>query len=63
MTPGAERSEVKKRIDDYMERERLKPDLGDFTLMEYQEKVLLYGFLMVNYLLSLQAGNFISKLR
>ena len=35
------------RIQDYMERERLKPELGEFTLMEYQEKILVYGFLMV----------------
>ncbi len=32
---------------DYIERERHKPELGDFTLGEYTEKVLLYGFLMV----------------
>jgi len=24
-----------------------KPDLGDFTLAEYTEKVILYGFVMV----------------
>ena len=32
---------------DYLERERLKPQLGDFTLGEYTEKVIVYGFLMV----------------
>ncbi|XP_012944219.2 anoctamin-5 [Aplysia californica] len=31
----------------FLERERLKPDLGDFTLGEYTEKVILYGFLML----------------
>jgi len=25
-----------------------KPDLGDFTLAEYTEKVILYGFVMVH---------------
>ncbi|GFS09142.1 anoctamin [Elysia marginata] len=32
----------------FLERERLKPDLGDFTLGEFTEKVILYGFLMVS---------------
>ncbi|GFN81556.1 anoctamin [Plakobranchus ocellatus] len=31
----------------FLERERLKPDLGDFTLGEFTEKVILYGFLML----------------
>ncbi|RUS78017.1 hypothetical protein EGW08_014234 [Elysia chlorotica] len=31
----------------FLERERLKPDLGDFTLAEFTEKVILYGFLML----------------
>ena len=30
------------------EIEHMKPDLEDFTLAEYTEKVILYGFLMVN---------------
>ena len=34
-------------VKDYLERERLKPQLGDFTLGEYTEKVIVYGFLMV----------------
>jgi len=25
-----------------------KPELGDFTLQEYTEKVILYGLVMVN---------------
>ena len=32
----------------YVQREESKPDLGDFTLGEYTEKVILYGFLMVS---------------
>lgn len=32
----------------YLERERSKPDLGDFTLAEYTEKVIVYGYLMVS---------------
>ena len=40
-------TQVEKKIEDYMERERNKPELGDFTLTEYTEKVLVYGFLMV----------------
>lgn len=32
------------------ELERLKPDTGDFTLMEYTEKVITYGFVMVTLL-------------
>lgn len=32
---------------DFIEREREKPDLGDFTLGEYTEKVVVYGFLML----------------
>ncbi|XP_071087079.1 anoctamin-7-like [Haliotis cracherodii] len=31
----------------FLERERLKPTLGDFTLGEYTEKVIQYGFLML----------------
>ncbi|CAL1545216.1 unnamed protein product [Lymnaea stagnalis] len=31
----------------YLEKERLKPDLNDFTLAEYLEKVILYGYLML----------------
>ncbi|XP_064610213.1 anoctamin-4-like isoform X2 [Liolophura sinensis] len=31
----------------YLEREREKPVLGDFTLAEYTEKVILYGYLML----------------
>lgn len=34
-------------LPDFLERERLKPNLGDFTLGEYTEKVLIYGYLMV----------------
>lgn len=34
-------------MSNYLERERMKPDLGDFTLGEYTEKVIVYGFLMV----------------
>ena len=47
VTPERPLSAVRLRIQDYMERERLKPELGEFTLMEYQEKILVYGFLMV----------------
>ena len=32
---------------EFIEREREKPTLGDFTLGEYTEKVVVYGFLMV----------------
>ena len=32
----------------YVQREESKPDLGDFTLGEYTEKVIVYGFLMVS---------------
>ncbi|XP_041359345.1 anoctamin-7-like [Gigantopelta aegis] len=35
------------RHQTFMENERLKPDLGDFTLSEYTEKVIMYGFLML----------------
>ena len=35
---------------EYLERERLKPQLGDFTLGEYTEKVIVYGFLMVSHM-------------
>ncbi|XP_041357209.1 anoctamin-7-like isoform X2 [Gigantopelta aegis] len=31
----------------FLTNERLKPDLGDFTLSEYTEKVIMYGFLML----------------
>ena len=36
------------RHQTFLENERLKPDLGDFTLPEYTEKVIMYGFLMVS---------------
>ncbi len=31
----------------FIQREESKPDLEDFTLGEYTEKVIVYGFLMV----------------
>ena len=31
----------------FIEKEFLKPPLSDFTLEEYTEKVILYGYLMV----------------
>ncbi|XP_062567716.1 anoctamin-4-like [Saccostrea cucullata] len=37
----------KKLLSNFLERERLKPTLGDFTLNEYTEKVIQYGFLML----------------
>lgn len=40
--------EDKKMTFDYVENERLKPVLDDFTLSEYTEKILQYGFLMVS---------------
>ncbi|XP_052076690.1 anoctamin-3-like isoform X2 [Mytilus californianus] len=39
--------EDKKMTFDYVENERLKPVLNDFTLSEYTEKILQYGFLML----------------
>ncbi|XP_064636071.1 anoctamin-7-like isoform X3 [Lineus longissimus] len=33
--------------NEYIERERLKPELEDFTLSEYTEKVIQYGYLML----------------
>jgi len=48
-----------------------KPELGDFTLQEYMEKVIMYGLVMVTIYLSLvfyssfkplsHSGNFFSK--
>ncbi|XP_062910977.1 anoctamin-7-like [Mobula hypostoma] len=34
-------------VDDYIIKEYLKPDLGDFTLGEYTEKVIQYGYQML----------------
>ncbi|XP_059819241.1 anoctamin-7-like [Hypanus sabinus] len=34
-------------VDDYIIKEHLKPDLGDFTLEEYTEKVIQYGYQML----------------
>ena len=34
----------------YVQREESKADLGDFTLGEYTEKVIVYGFLMVRFI-------------
>lgn len=39
--------EITVSVEDYLERERNKAELGDFTLSEYNEKVLQYGFLML----------------
>ncbi|KAJ7377101.1 hypothetical protein OS493_030695 [Desmophyllum pertusum] len=39
--------EIRFNLEDYLERERRKEELGDFTLSEYNEKVLQYGFLML----------------
>lgn len=39
--------EMRSSVEDYLENERLKEPLGDFTLSEYNEKVLQYGFLML----------------
>lgn len=33
----------------YIEMEYVKPGLGDFTLGEYTEKIIQYGFLMVRF--------------
>ena len=38
----------------FLEREYKKTDPGDYTLSEYTEKVILYGFLMVSHLGILQ---------
>ena len=38
-----------KRSNDFLMRNYLKPKLEDFTLGEYTEKVIIYGFLMVSY--------------
>ena len=32
----------------FVQKEALKPSLGDFTMGEYTEKIIQYGFLMVN---------------
>nr|XP_011431270.2 anoctamin-4 isoform X4 [Crassostrea gigas] len=37
----------KRLLSNFLERERLKHPLGDFTLNEYTEKVIQYGFLML----------------
>ncbi|XP_072898031.1 anoctamin-7-like [Hemitrygon akajei] len=34
-------------VDDFIIKEHLKPDLGDFTLGEYTEKVIQYGYQML----------------
>ena len=39
-------TDVKPKPNDW-DIEHSKPDLGDFTLAEYTEKVILYGFVMV----------------
>lgn len=39
--------EITVSVEDYLERERNKAELGDFTLSEYNEKVLQYGYLML----------------
>jgi len=39
--------EISFNVEDYLESERCKEELGDFTLSEYNEKVLQYGFLML----------------
>ena len=33
---------------DFLENELLKEKLGDFTLAEYTEKIIQYGYLMVS---------------
>ena len=37
-------------VNTYVKREYSKPDLGHFTLEEYMEKVLIYGYLVVRYI-------------
>ena len=34
--------EMRSRVEDYLENERLKEPLGDFTLSEYNEKGKVY---------------------
>ena len=36
------------RISTFIEREFNKPELNDFTLTEYTEKVIMYGYVMVS---------------
>ena len=45
-----EEGEVDREEKEFIQREREKPTLGDFTLGEYTEKVVVYGFLMVGHL-------------
>ena len=37
-----------KRANNFLMKNYHKPQLGDFTLGEYTEKVIIYGFLMVS---------------
>ncbi|KAK3099349.1 hypothetical protein FSP39_003125 [Pinctada imbricata] len=37
----------KKLLNNYIERERLKPLVSEFTINEYTEKIIQYGFLML----------------
>ena len=37
----------KKPMENYLEREYLKPKVDDFTLSEYNEKVIEFGYVMV----------------
>ena len=43
-----EDSESQKHSNEFLQRNYLKPQLGDFTLGEFTEKVIMYGFLMVS---------------
>lgn len=43
----AERQTI--NIPSFLQREFLKSDAGDFTLPEYTEKVIIYGFVMVSW--------------
>ncbi len=35
-------------VNSYVKREHTKPDLGNFTLEEYTEKIIIYGYLVVS---------------
>lgn len=45
---GGKKPEKSKREETFLEKHVKKENLGDFTLSEYTEKVIIFGFLMVN---------------
>ena len=55
--------EAEFQMTSFLRREYKKPKLGDMTLAEYTEKVIIYGYLMVSFVLKCIIDMSVSKFK